>query len=146
MEINDLIKVKVTRVEEGFVLVEYHGQEATLLQTEITWNAGLVNPKDFVKEDEEITVRVIAVNEEKFSPSLKQVNKNPWNNPPKIGSEYNSPITVVAEYGYFVKIEFYCNAILLLENSKHHHSLSDVVNVRVIEVDISQNNVMVTEI
>ena len=126
--------------------MEYHGQEVTLQQTELTWNAGIIRPKNFVKEGEEITVRVIAVNEDKFSPSLKQVKNNPWNNVSKIGSEYNSPVTMVAEYGYFVKIEYYCNALLLLKKSKHNHSVHDMVNVRIIEVDKSRKKVIVVEI
>ncbi len=146
MEINDLIKVKVTRVEPGFVLVDYHGREATLQQTELTWKAGVVFPKDFVKEGEEITVRVIAKDGERFSPSLKRVKENPWDSPPEIGKEYKSPVTMVTDYGYFINIEYYCNALLTSQQSKRNHSLGELVKVKVTEVNANQQKVFLSEI
>ncbi|PWQ95192.1 S1 RNA-binding domain-containing protein [Leucothrix arctica] len=146
MEIGGLIRVTVNRVEEGFALVDYKGHEATLQQTEFTWDAGLVEPSDFVKKGDEITVKVIALKNERFSISLKQVIESPWNSSPKINNEYNSPVIMVAEYGYFVKIEQHCNALLQIENSKQKHSLHDRVNVKVIGVDISKEKVLVVEI
>ena len=146
MEINDLIKVIVTKVEPGYVLVNYCGQETTLQQTELTWNAGPVYPNEFVKEGEEITVRVIAKDGERFSPSLKHVNENPWEKPPEIGKFYQSPVMMVTEYGYYINIEYYCNALLTMEHSQSPHSLGDLVDVKVIEVNVEKHTVSLSEI
>lgn len=146
MNINDLIPVKVTKVEDGFVLVNYNGQEATLQQTELTWNAGRVIPQEHVMEGQEIIVRVIAVEGKKFRPSLKQVKENRWNTPPELGKEYYSPVSMVTEFGYFVKVEYFCNALLLKENSKCSHSENDLIRVKIISVDADRNRVMIQEI
>ncbi|MDH5729598.1 MAG: S1 RNA-binding domain-containing protein [Gammaproteobacteria bacterium] len=146
MEVDDLITVRVKRVEPGYVLVDYLGLEATLQQTELTWKAGAVDPADYVKEGEEIVVRVVAKEGDRYSPSLKQVEENPWNYPPRLGEAYQSPVVMVTAYGYFINIEYYCNALLLLENAKRKHSLHEIVKVVVIEVDEKQQRVSLSEI
>ena len=143
---NDLIKVKVLKVSEGFALVDYRGKQGTLMQTEITYDAWPTKVDDYVKVGDEIIVRVIAVDGKKFSPSLKQIGKNPWEDPPVLGDIYSAPVVFVTDYGFFVRITNYCNALLLTENSFENHEVGDVVAVQITNVDTLREKVLLKEV
>ena len=135
MNVGDLIEVTVNQVHESHVLVEYNRNVSTLQIPEITWDAGKIEVNDYLKVGEKITVRVIAVEGDRFSTSLKQVSENPWFKHPKLGIEFEAPIVSIAEYGYFFKIYDHCHGLLLRENASKRYSIGEKINVRVRMMD-----------
>jgi small subunit ribosomal protein S1 len=77
--------------------------------SEMSWSR-VSNPSEIVKPGEEITVKVLRVDEDKkkISLGLKQLSADPWS---KVGDSYNigqqraGRITRVAEFGAFVELE-----------------------------------------
>jgi len=145
--VGDTIKVLVQSVKESFAIVEYKGVSATLVDIELTYEVGKV-PKvsDFVSVGETHAVKVTAVKGEKFSVSLKQAKENPWLDPPKIGKEYYARISMVTDYGYFVKLEWFCLGLLLNENAKAKHSLGEKISVVITECDVKKERVFLNEL
>ena len=145
MNINDIIQVVVTKVEPGYVKVDYNGHEETLQITELTWRYGRVNPEDYVRVGQSIRVKVIAVLGDRFSVSMREaaLGGNPWENPPKKGEVYFSPVVFVADYGYFFELAYYCQALMKIENVKGDYQIGDRVKVVVSKVDLERNRVEV---
>ncbi len=143
MEVNQIIEVTVTKVEPGYVKIDYKGRPATLQITELTWKPGKLNSSDYVKGGQRIRVKVIAIAGNEFSVSLKQacLGGNPWDNPPKVGDQFFAPVVFVADYGYFFEITYFCHALLLRENTLDTYQLGDRVNVKVASVDPSKGKV-----
>jgi small subunit ribosomal protein S1 len=68
------------------------------------------NPAEIVKAGEEITVKVLRVDEEKqkISLGLKQLSADPWSRVPemyKVGQRLPGRVTRVAQFGAFVELE-----------------------------------------
>ena len=145
MKVNDIINVTVTKVHPSYVKVNYEGNEATLQITELTWRAGKLDSSDFVKEGQVVRVKVIAVEGQTFSVSLREASLggSPWNEPPIKNSEYFSPIVRIAEYGYYVELAYYCHALLLIDNTPNKYQIGDRVKVKVCSVNTERKQVEV---
>jgi small subunit ribosomal protein S1 len=85
------------------------GIQGLLHVSEMSWSR-VSNPSEIVKPGEEITVKVLRVDEDKkkISLGLKQLSADPWS---RVGDSYNvgqqraGRITRVAEFGAFVELE-----------------------------------------
>ncbi|TQV74104.1 S1 RNA-binding domain-containing protein [Aliikangiella marina] len=133
MVLGEIIKVTVTKVHPSYVKVEYEGREATLQIAEITWRAGKMYSSDYVKEGQQIRVKVVAVEGDAFSVSLKEASYggNPWKSPPRVDEEFFASVVRIAEYGYFFELNYYCHALMLLEDAPETLQMGDRVKVKV---------------
>lgn len=145
MEVNQIIEATVTKVEPGYVKIEYEGRPATLQITELTWKPGKLYSEDYVKVGQRVRVKITAIAGNEYSVSLREASLggNPWNNPPKVGDLFFAPVVFVADYGYLVEIAYFCRALLLRENTPDTYQLGDRINVKVSSVDSSRNKVEV---
>ena len=146
LSVGDIIDVNILRVEEGFATVEHNGVSATLMQVELTYKVGLIKVSDFLKVGDTVTVKVTEVDGDRFSVSLKEMEANPWLNPPQIGDEYKAVISSVTDYGYFLEIQWFCFGLLLSENAKSKHCLGDEVTVIVTESNPNKKMVFLNEL
>jgi ribosomal protein S1 len=143
MEVEQIIEVTVTKVEPGYVKIDYEGRPATLQITELTWKPGKLDSADYVKAGQKIRVKVIAIAGNEYSVSLKQacLGGSPWDNPPEIGDKFFAPVVFVADYGFFFEITYFCHALLLRVNTPDSYQLGDRVNVEVSFVDLKRHKV-----
>jgi ribosomal protein S1 len=148
MEVNQLIEVTVTKVEPGYVKIDYEGQPATLQVTELTWRPGKLDSSDYVSVGQKIRVKVNAVAGNEFSVSLREalLGGNPWDMPPKEGEVFFAPIVNVTDYGYFFEITYFCRALLLKENAPKQYQLGDRVKVKVSVVELNRRKVEVVPV
>lgn len=145
MELNQTIEVTVTKVEPGYIKIDYKGKSATLQITELTWKPGKLESSDYLKVGQMIRVKVIAIAGDQFSVSLREacLSGDPWNDPPKVGERYFAPVVNVTDYGYFFEITYFCHALLLAENAMGKYQLGDRVNVEVSSEKLSPSRVEV---
>ncbi len=85
------------------------GVQGLLHVSEMAWSR-VSNPAEIVKAGEEITVKVLRVDEEKrkISLGLKQLSADPWSRVPelyKVGQRLPGRVTRVAQFGAFVELE-----------------------------------------
>ena len=145
MEVNQIIYVTVTKVEPGYIKIDYQGLSATLQITELTWKPGKIDSSAFVRVGQRIRVKVIAVAGNEFSVSMREacLGGNPWNNPPKVDDQFFAPVANITEYGYFLEISYFCHALLLRGSTSIEYQLGDRVNVRISSVDVGSKKVEV---
>jgi ribosomal protein S1 len=143
MEVNQIIEVVVTKVEPGYVKVDYVGRSATLQITELTWKPGKLDSTDYVGVGQRIRVKVIAVAGQEFSVSLREASLggNPWSSPPKVGEEYFAPVVNLTDYGYFFEITYFCHALMMAEYASDNFQLGDRVKVKVASVNAERKRV-----
>jgi small subunit ribosomal protein S1 len=85
------------------------GVQGLLHVSEMAWSR-VSNPAEIVKAGDEITVKVLRVDEakQKISLGLKQLSADPWSRVPevyKVGQRLPGRITRVAQFGAFVELE-----------------------------------------
>jgi small subunit ribosomal protein S1 len=101
---------RVTSVREFGAFVDLGaGVQGLLHVSEMAWSR-VSDPAEIVKAGEEITVKVLRVDEEKqkISLGLKQLSPDPWSRVPevyKVGQVRPGRVTRVAQFGAFVELE-----------------------------------------
>jgi small subunit ribosomal protein S1 len=101
---------RVTSVREFGAFVDLGaGVQGLLHVSEMSWSR-VSAPSEIVKAGEEITVKVLRVDEDKqkISLGLKQLSADPWSRVPEVyevGQVRPGRITRVAEFGAFVELE-----------------------------------------
>jgi small subunit ribosomal protein S1 len=101
---------RVTSVREFGAFVDLGaGVQGLLHVSEMAWSR-VSDPAEIVKAGEEITVKVLRVDEEKqkISLGLKQLSADPWSRVPevyKVGQRLPGRVTRVAQFGAFVELE-----------------------------------------
>lgn len=143
MEVNQIIEVVVTKVEPGYVKIDFEGRSATLQITELTWKPGKLDSADYVSVGQKIRVKVMSVAGNEFSVSLREASLggNPWSEPPMVGEEFFAPVVNVTDYGYFFEITYFCHALMMRENAPDSFQLGDRVNVKVSSADPERRRV-----
>jgi ribosomal protein S1 len=146
MKIGDIIKAEILDSGEGYVNLSCGEYRGTLMQTEISWDAGLHFTCRELALADSLIVRVTAVEGKRISVSMKRVSENPWDNPPLIGDKFLVPVVRLTEYGYFVRITWYCNAFLPINDALKSHALGASIVVKIEEVDLDHERIIVKEI
>jgi len=101
---------RVVSVREFGAFVDLGGGVQGLLHvSEMQW-ARVANTSEIVKPGDEITVKVLRVDEEqqKISLGLKQLTADPWSQVQsayEIGRVYTGRVTRIAEFGAFIELE-----------------------------------------
>jgi small subunit ribosomal protein S1 len=103
-----VITGRVTSVREFGAFVDLGaGVQGLLHVSEMAWSR-VSDPAEMAKAGEEITVKVLRVDEEKISLGLKQLSADPWSRVPevyKVGQRLPGRVTRVAKFGAFVELE-----------------------------------------
>ncbi|MBQ3280658.1 S1 RNA-binding domain-containing protein [Candidatus Saccharibacteria bacterium] len=106
LKVGDVVKGVVTGVVDFGVFVNVDGIEGLVHISEISWER-VNNPSDYVKIGDEIEAKIIAIDKERLSLSMKQLTEDPWLNEVeklKKGSKVEGTVTRITPFGAFVQI------------------------------------------
>ena len=106
LKVGDTVKGVVTGVVDFGVFVNVDGIEGLIHISEISWER-VNNPSDYVKVGETIEAKIIAIDKERLSLSMKQLVEDPWISEVeglKKGSKVEGTVTRITPFGAFVQI------------------------------------------
>ena len=106
LKVGDVIKGVVTGVVDFGVFVNVDGIEGLIHISEISWER-VNNPADYVKVGETIEAKIIAIDKERLSLSMKQLVEDPWISEVegfKKGLKVEGTVTRITPFGAFVQI------------------------------------------
>ena len=106
LKVGDTVKGVVTGVVDFGVFVNVDGIEGLIHISEISWER-VNNPSDYVKVGDTIEAKIIAIDKERLSLSMKQLVEDPWLSEVenlKKGSKVEGTITRITPFGAFVQI------------------------------------------
>jgi small subunit ribosomal protein S1 len=106
LKVGDVVKGMVTGVVDFGVFVNVDGIEGLIHISEISWER-VNNPADYVKVGDEIEAKIIAIDKERLSLSMKQLTEDPWLSEIeklKKGSKVEGTVTRITPFGAFVQI------------------------------------------
>ena len=106
LHVGDVIKGVVTGVVDFGVFVNVEGIEGLIHISEISWER-VNNPSDYVKVGDEIEAKIIAIDKERLSLSMKQLVADPWLSEVenlKKGLKVEGTVTRITPFGAFVQI------------------------------------------
>jgi small subunit ribosomal protein S1 len=106
LKVGDKVKGVVTGVVDFGVFVNVDGIEGLVHISEISWER-VNNPGDYVKVGETIEAKIISIDKERLSLSIKQLTQDPWLDEVekfKKGEKVEGTVTRITPFGAFVQI------------------------------------------
>ncbi len=106
LSIGDTVKGVVTGVVDFGVFVNVDGIEGLIHISEISWER-VNNPSDYIKSGESIEAKIISIDKDRLSLSIKQLSEDPWFTEVeqfKKGDKVEGTVTRITPFGAFVQI------------------------------------------
>lgn len=106
LHVGDTVKGVVTGVVDFGAFVNVDGVEGLIHISEISWER-VNNPADYVKVGDTVEAKIITIDKERLSLSMKQLTEDPWLSEVeslKRGDEVEGTITRITPFGAFVQI------------------------------------------
>jgi small subunit ribosomal protein S1 len=125
-QLGDIVRGKVTEVRNYGAFVELEPGVRGLVRKKNTWWGFIEDMRDFLWEDEEVTVRILSIDRQKHEMDLSlQVNEHDPLLAYGPGDVVHASVTQVKDYGAFVEVEPGVTGLILLKDMGAH-----VQNVR----------------
>lgn len=125
LAVGDQVEGVVTGVVDFGVFVNVEGIEGLVHISEISWER-VNNPSDYVKTGQNIKAKIIAIDKDRLSLSMKQLTQDPWltevQNFSK-GDKVEGTVTRITPFGAFVQVSPAIEALV------HISELGDSNNV-----------------
>ena len=106
LSVGDTVKGIVTGVVDFGVFVNVEGIEGLIHISEISWER-VNNPSDYVKVGQTVEAKIITIDKERLSLSMKQLTKDPWLDEVeqfKPGEDVEGTVTRITPFGAFVQL------------------------------------------
>ncbi|AII15109.1 30S ribosomal protein S1 [Campylobacter iguaniorum] len=158
LEVGDTIKVIVSNIEPYGAFVDLGNDiEGFLHISEISWDKNIKNPKDFIKEGEELDVEVIEIdaNDRRLRVSLKNLLPKPFDefaSKFKEGDIVKGVVTTLTNFGAFVRVGA-LEGLLHNEDSswdrndkcKDTLKSGDEIDVKIIKIDDKNQKISLSQ-
>lgn len=149
IEVNSEVEGIVTGVVDFGIFVNVDGVEGMVHISEIAWDR-VDNPSKYVKVGEKVKAKVIAIDQDKLSLSMKQLSADPWieeSNRFSVGDSVDGKIIRITPFGAFVEVTPVIEALVHISELSNDHVTdpNDLVKVgekkafRVIAIDPAQH-------
>jgi small subunit ribosomal protein S1 len=106
MKVGDVVEGVVTGVIDFGAFVNVQGIEGLIHISEISWER-VEDPRNYVKVGETVKAKIIAIDKDRLSLSLKQMTEDPWLQEVKAfnkGDIVEGKITRITPFGAFVQL------------------------------------------
>ncbi len=114
LKVGDEVEGVVTGVIDFGAFVNVDGIEGLIHISEISWER-VDNPRNYVKVGEELKAKIIAIDKDRLSLSLKQMSEDPWLEQVKTfkkGSTVEGKVTRITPFGAFVQLSSSVEALV----------------------------------
>lgn len=106
LKVGDLVKGVVTGVVDYGAFVNVEGIEGLIHISEISWER-VNNPGDYLKVGQTVEAKIISIDKDRLSLSIKQLTQDPWLDEVeqfKVGEATEGTVTRITPFGAFVQI------------------------------------------
>ena len=106
LNVGDVVEGVVTGVIDFGAFVNVNGIEGLIHISEISWER-VEDPKNYVKTGEKVEAKIIAIDKDRLSLSLKQMQEDPWLGEVKKfkkGDVVEGRVTRITPFGAFVQL------------------------------------------
>ncbi len=145
LKVGEVVKGLVTGVVDFGIFVNVNGIEGLVHISEIAWDR-VDSPSKYVKVGQEIEAKIIAIDRDKLSLSMKQLKDDPWIDEVKglkVGAEVEGTITRITPFGAFVQVTPVVEALVHISELSNDHvedptklvKLGDKKKFRIITID-----------
>lgn len=151
LKVGDEVSGLVTGVIDFGAFVNIDGIEGLIHISEISWDR-VDNPKNYLKVGDKITAKIIAIEKDRLSLSLKQMSEDPWLEQVKKfkkGEVVKGKVTRITPFGAFVQLSPSVEALVHVSEMSDDESidpeqlfqLNEEKDFKVIDIDIENRKI-----
>ena len=151
LTVGDVVEGVVTGVIDFGAFVNVDGIEGLVHISEISWER-VEDPKKYVKAGDQIKAKIIAIDKDRLSLSLKQMSDDPWLTEVKAfksGEVVEGKITRITPFGAFVQLSSSVEALVHVSEMSDDESvdpeqlfkLNETKKFKVLEVDTENRKI-----
>ncbi len=157
LEIGSKVKGTVSRITDFGAFVDLGGVDGLIHNSEMSWGR-ITNPKEILKEGQEVDVIILDVDKEKgkISLSLKDSNNNPWTTAVEkypVGSVTEGKVVRMVPFGAFIELEAGVDGLVHISQIANKHVVKpedelkagEVIKVKVLEVNAEQKKISLSK-
>ncbi len=157
LEIGSKVKGKVSRITDFGAFVDLGGVDGLIHISEMSWGR-ITNPKEVLKEGQEVEVIILDVDKEKgkISLSLKDSQNNPWTTAAEkypVGSVTEGKVVRMVPFGAFVDLEAGVDGLVHISQIANKHvekpedelKVGEMIKVKVLEVNAEQKKISLSK-
>ena len=133
------------------LFVAFDGLEGLVHISEIAWGH-VKNPSEFAQIGDKVRVKIIGIDGEKLSLSIKQMTKDPWEEIAErypVGKRVEGSVVRFADYGAFISLEREITGLVHLTEISHEKvtdpaqalKIGQKVEAQVINIDIDERRI-----
>jgi small subunit ribosomal protein S1 len=114
LKVGDSVEGVVTGVIDFGAFVNVDGIEGLIHISEISWER-VEDPRDYVKTGQTVKAKIIAIDKDRLSLSLKQMSEDPWLHEVKVfkkGDVVEGKVTRITPFGAFVQLSAAVEALV----------------------------------
>lgn len=114
LKIGDEVEGVVTGVIDFGAFINVEGIEGLVHISEISWER-VENPRDYIKNGQTVKAKIIAIDKDRLSLSIKQMSEDPWLQEVKAfkkGDVVEGKITRITPFGAFVQLSAAVEALV----------------------------------
>ncbi|MDD4628705.1 MAG: S1 RNA-binding domain-containing protein [Candidatus Peribacteraceae bacterium] len=151
LKVGDVKDGMVSGIVKYGVFVSFDGLEGLVHISEIAWGH-VKNPSEYADLGDKVTVKIIGIDSDKISLSIKQLTKDPWEEVAErypVGKRVSGTVVRFTDYGAFLKLEKDINGLVHLTEIAHHKvtdasealTIGQKVDAQVINIDIDERRI-----
>lgn len=117
----DIVEGTVSGILTYGLFVTFDGLEGLVHVSEIDWGH-VTNPSKFAKVGQKIKVKIIGIDTQKISLSIKRLKENPWDvlaKKYKLGDTIKAPISRISQFGAFMELDGGIQGLIHLSEISH---------------------------
>lgn len=133
------------------IFVSFEGLEGLVHISEIAWGH-VKNPSEFAQIGDKVKVKIIGIDGEKLSLSIKQLTRDPWEEIAQrypVGKKVEGSVVRFADYGAFLALEKDITGLVHLSELSHEKvedpsealKIGQKVEAQVINIDIDERRI-----
>jgi small subunit ribosomal protein S1 len=151
LKIGDAKEGIVSGVVKFGLFVTFDGLEGLVHISEIAWGH-VKNPSEHAQMGDRVKVRIIGVESDKLSLSIKQLTADPWEAIAErypVGKKVSGNVVRFADYGAFLQLEKDISGLVHLSELAHHKvadasealKIGQKVEAQVINIDVDERRI-----
>lgn len=121
LKVGDVVEGTVSGILTYGLFITFDGLEGLVHVSEIDWGH-VNNPAKFAKVGQKIKVKVIGLDNDKISLSVKRLQENPWDvlaRKYKVGDTVKAPISRISQFGAFMELDGGIQGLIHLSEISH---------------------------
>ncbi len=150
MKVGDVVEGEITGVIDFGAFVNIDGIEGLIHISEISWER-VENPRDYIKVGDKVKAKIIAIDKDRLSLSIKQTKEDPWLKEVKafkVGSMVEGKVTRITPFGAFVQLSPAVEALVHVSEMSDDSAdpekifrLNEKKQFKVIDVDLEARKI-----